>query len=62
MKFSDLFVPKYLNSNPDVRIKAVNKMDDINLLKQIAEKDEDHTVCKAAADRVQELNSLRQQT
>jgi len=34
MGFSDLFVPKYLHSNPKVRIKFVNKCQDLNLLEQ----------------------------
>ncbi len=60
MKFSDLFVPKYLNSNPEVRTKAVMKMIDIKLLDQIAEKDDDDGVRDAASRRAQELRSAQQ--
>ncbi|MFH1153062.1 MAG: hypothetical protein V1793_04540 [Pseudomonadota bacterium] len=60
MKFSDLFVPKYLNSNPDVRIQSVNKLTDVKLLDQIAQKDEDRNVCRAAANRAQELRAIQQ--
>lgn len=55
MGFSDFFVPKYLHSNPQVRIKFVNKSDDLNLLEQIIEKDEDEGVVQAARDRIQAL-------
>lgn len=55
MKFRDLFVPKYLHSDPDVRIKFVNKLDDKNLIKQMSEKDENQGVRAAALDRLQSL-------
>ncbi|MCP3898731.1 MAG: hypothetical protein GY707_03245 [Desulfobacteraceae bacterium] len=60
MKFSDLFVPKYLHSNPDVRLKLVTKTLDINLLEQMAQKDEDANVRKSAADRAQRLKRSAQ--
>ena len=55
MKFSDLFIPRWRNSNPDVRIKAIEKLDDINLLKQISERDEHAMVRDVAADRIAKL-------
>lgn len=55
MKFKDLFVAKWLHSDPEVRKKAVEKMKDLKLLKQIAEKDSDGTVRTAAARRAGEL-------
>lgn len=55
MKFSDFFVPKYLHSNPEMRLKFINKSKDISLLKQIAKQDQDQNVCKAAMDRVQAI-------
>ncbi len=58
MKFSDLFVPRYMHSNPEVRIKAVGRLRDIKLLGQIADKDEDRSVRDAAAQRI---NVLRQE-
>jgi hypothetical protein len=51
MKFSDLFVPKYVNSDPNVRMKFISKSKDVGLMKQMAEKDADETVRKAAAKR-----------
>ncbi len=56
MKFQDIFVPRWQHSNPEVRIKAVNRMSDKSLLKQIIEKDEDEMVCMAARERLTELS------
>ncbi len=56
MKFQDIFVPRWQHSNPEVRIKAVNRMSDKALLKQIADKDEDEMVCMAARERLMELS------
>ncbi|MDJ0722048.1 MAG: hypothetical protein QNJ04_10470 [Desulfobacterales bacterium] len=56
MKFQDIFVPRWQHSNPEVRIKAVNRMSDQSLLKQIVEKDEDEMVCMAARERLAELS------
>jgi hypothetical protein len=52
MKFRDLFVPRWLNSNPDVRCQAVLKINDAGLLAQIAEKDEAQSVRDAANQRL----------
>ncbi len=57
MKFRDFFVPKYVHSNPEVRIKFVNKTTDIILLHSIIEKDQDDTVVAAAKDRLKELTA-----
>lgn len=54
MKFSDFFVPRWQNSNPDIRKRAVERINDIYLLKQIAEKDEDPSVCQIAAARLEQ--------
>ncbi|MCA1794663.1 MAG: hypothetical protein ABR534_13445 [Desulfotignum sp.] len=62
MGFSDLFVPKYLHSNPKVRIKFVNKCQDLNLLEQMTEKDEDEKVVQAARNRIQVLSAGQSQT
>ena len=56
MKFQDIFVPRWQHSNPEVRIKAVNRMKDKSLLMQIVEKDDDEMVCMAARDRLSELS------
>ena len=55
MKFSDFFVPKYVHSNPKVRIKFVNKTTDVTLLQSMVEKDQDGEVVQAARDRIQAL-------
>ncbi|WP_022667199.1 hypothetical protein [Desulfospira joergensenii] len=55
MGFSDLFVPKYLHSNPKVRIKFVSKTTDLKLLEQMVEQDEDDDVVHAARERIQAL-------
>ena len=60
MKFSDLFVPKYLHSDPDVRLKLVARTGDINLLEQMAQKDKDATVRRSAAERAQTLRGAAQ--
>ncbi len=59
MRFQDIFVPRWQHSNPEVRIKAVNRMIDKSLLMQIAEKDEDEMVCMAARDRLSEISDER---
>jgi hypothetical protein len=53
MKFSDIFVPRWQNSNAEIRKQAVNRLKDIKLLEQIAEKDEDASVCQAARLRLE---------
>ena len=59
MKFSDLFVPRWQNSNPDVRTRAVMKNTDVKLLMQISEKDLDDQVRQAALKRIDDLKDLR---
>ena len=55
MKFSDIFVPRWQNSNPEVRKRAVQRMKDIKLLEQIASNDEDPGVCEEARLRLDTL-------
>lgn len=55
MKFSDIFVPRWQNSNPSVRMRAIERLKDIKLLEQIADKDEDPGVCQAARLRLESL-------
>ncbi len=59
MKFSDIFVPRYLHSVPDVRMKAVGKLKDTKLLAQIAEKDADQKVRDIASRRLNDLKDMR---
>ena len=61
MKFSDFFVPKYVHSNPQVRIKFVNKTTDVTLLQSMVEKDLDGEVVQAARDRIQALTVTHKQ-
>ena len=60
MKFRDLFVPRYLHSNPEVRKKFASRCDDTYLLEQMSQKDESEMVCRAAAERLQELKLTRE--
>jgi hypothetical protein len=55
MRFSDIFVPRWQNSNPQVRIKAIGRLKDAKLLSQIVEKDEAVEVREAAAARLESL-------
>ena len=55
MKFSDIFVPRWQNSNPEVRKRAIQRINDIKLLEQIVEKDEDPSVCQEARLRLDTL-------
>lgn len=57
MKFQDIFVPRWQHSNPDVRQKAVMRIKDPALLRQIIEKDDDEMVRLAANDRLAVLES-----
>ncbi len=59
MKFSDLFLPKHVRSNPEVRKQAVEKMKDQSLLSQIAENDPDDSVRDLAASRIGEASQTR---
>ena len=59
MKLSDFFVPRWQHSNPEVRKKAIAKMKDISLLKQIAEKDTDSGVRELAASML-EKDSIKE--
>lgn len=55
MRFSDFFVPRWQNSNPQVRIKAIARLKDTKLLSQIQDKDDDVEVREAAASRLDSL-------
>jgi hypothetical protein len=56
MNLKDLFVPKYLHSDPKVRMKFVNSTDDWRLLEQMSDKDADAAVRKAAAERAKAIH------
>ncbi len=55
MKFKDLFVPRYLHSDPEVRLNFIKSTNDTKLLRSISEKDADENVRKAAAERADML-------
>lgn len=57
MKFSDIFLPKIARSDPEVRKKAVAEEINVELLKQVIEKDSDQEVRKLAQKRVEELST-----
>ncbi len=55
MKFSDFFLPKIARSDPEVRKAAVRQEINIELLKQLIEKDADQEVRDLARLRIKEL-------
>ena len=55
MKFSDIFVPRWQNSNSEIRMRAVKRLKDIKLLGQIAQNDDDPRVCEMAASQLERL-------
>ena len=61
MKFRDLFVAKYLHSDPEVRLRFVMNSSDAKLLRQMAEKDSDENVRRAAAERADSLMAGQRQ-
>ncbi len=52
MRFQDLFVPRWQHSNPEVRVKAISRMKDTYLLKQIIDQDDHQMVRDAAAEQL----------
>jgi len=52
MKFQDFFVPRWKHSNPDVRQKAIMRLSDQSLLRQIIDMDDDEMVRLAAQERL----------
>ncbi len=61
MKFKDLFVPRYIHSDPQVRLNFVKNSNDAKLLKQMSEKDQDAQVRSAAAERAEMLMAGQRQ-
>jgi hypothetical protein len=55
MKFSDLFVPRWQHSNPEVRKRAVSRLSDTSLLRQISEMDDHQMVRDAALAQLERL-------
>ncbi len=55
MSLKDWIVPKYLHSNPKVRMKFVENSSDTRILKQVLENDSDLSIRKAAEERIETL-------
>jgi len=55
MKFRDLFLPKIARSDPEVRKAAIREEINVELLKQIVEKESDPEVIDVAVKRISEL-------
>lgn len=60
MKFSDIFLPKIARSDPEVRKDAVQKEENIQLLKKVIENDSDREVRDLARQRVAQLDGKAQ--
>ena len=55
MKLKDFFVPRWQNSNPDVRQKAIMRQKDQTILRHIIDTDDDEMVRLAAKERLASL-------
>jgi hypothetical protein len=55
MKLSDFFLPKIARSDPKVRMAAIAGEINVELLKQVVEKDKDPDVREAAKERIRQL-------
>ncbi len=55
MSLKDLFAPRWKHPNPDIRIKAIKKIQFPSQLEQIIEDDDDHLVREAAMERLKRL-------
>ena len=55
MKFKDLFLPKIARSDPEIRKEAIREEVNVELLKQVVEKDSDPEVRRLAQERIRAL-------
>ena len=55
MKFKDLFLPKIARSDPEVRKAAIKEEINVELLKQLVQKESDPEVIDVAVKRIREL-------
>jgi len=55
MKFIDLFLPKIARSDPEVRKAAIREEINVELLKQLIQKESDPEVVDVAVKRIIEL-------
>jgi hypothetical protein len=61
MKLRDLFVPRWDHSNPEVRIKAIARVENLDVLRHISERDDDPEVREAASDRLLQIAEQERQ-
>ena len=57
MRFRDLFIPRWQHSDPEVRKKAMSRLSDTRLLRQISEMDDDQMVRDAALEQLERLTN-----
>ena len=55
MKFRDFFLPKIARSDPEVRKAAIREEINVELLKQLVQKESDPDVINVAEKRIREL-------
>jgi hypothetical protein len=55
MKFRDIFLPKVARSDPEVRKAAIRQEVNVELLKQLVQKESDPEVIDVAEKRIREL-------
>jgi len=60
MILSKLIKPKWQHRNPEVRRSALEKMDDLAVLSEIAQNDEDATVRRVAVRKIEDIQLLYQ--
>lgn len=55
MGLGDLLKPKYKHSNPDIRKKAISKLDDLKLLEEIVRNENNEEVKQVALNKMDEI-------
>ncbi|MBU1564859.1 MAG: hypothetical protein KJ630_04435 [Proteobacteria bacterium] len=58
-RLSDLFVSRYMHSNPEYRKEGAELLKDVTILEQMVKIDVDQGVREAAAKRLAELNAVK---
>lgn len=56
-RWSDLFVSRYMHSNPEYRKEGAAMLKDVTILEKMVKIDVDQGVREAAANRLAELNA-----
>lgn len=57
-RWSDLFVSRYMHSNPEYRKEGAELLKDVTILEKMVKIDTDQGVREAAAKRLAELNAV----